>query len=343
MRPVQFAADHAEIRPASVADQAQILTLMRRVPVLTPVESYRMEREPNPFALQAFQGRDSQLLVAEDAQQLLGLISLNIDRLWLDGEPRLLAYSSELRVLPEARGRGLGEALQRASLEACRQNGETIPLFNTVMHSNPVGMRMNRYLGLEAISEIQTCFWPTGLAPRHANSSIRRARPADVAEMAALWAECAPKRQLTRVYAPSEWGRADCFPPAQHWLLAQSGSEIVGFVGIWDQRALRQIQLETAGLALRLIGWRPGLALPLAHCLHLCLRPSARRILPDLLLAALGLARTLGARLLSLALDAQDPLREWLPRTPGSFGRMSLCASKRPLRPKPFQLEMSLG
>lgn len=176
------------IRPALPQDNAQILALLGQVAVVTAAESYRLEREPDAFALTRFQGINSQLLVAAEAEQILGLVGVAIDRVWLDGEIREIAYSSEMRVLPAARGRGLGELLQKASLTASRNAiGEPIPLFNTVMQANPVGMRMNRYLA-EAdlppvceIAEVITCFWPTLLGTL-AGRPIALFRPATSAD-----------------------------------------------------------------------------------------------------------------------------------------------------------------
>ena len=117
------------IRPAKPEDNEQIRALLRQVAVMTPGESYRLEREPDAFALMRFQGIEAKLLVAAEADRILGMIGVAIDRVWIDGEVREIGYSSEMRVLASARGRGLGEKLQRASLDAsCNQAGEPCPL-----------------------------------------------------------------------------------------------------------------------------------------------------------------------------------------------------------------------
>lgn len=339
------------IRPARPGDNAGLLALMRRAPVVTPSESYSMEREPDAFALSPLQGAGSLLLVACDAQAaILGLICISRDRVWLDGEAREILYTSELRVAPEARGQGLGDRLMRAAAAYALDQGHEIPHFNCVATGNPVGLRMNRYLSeaglspMSVVGEILTAFWPCRLAPlwplRH-NMQYRLAEASDRAEMAALWDEIAPRRQLARAYTEGEWGHSSRFPQAQAWVLAHAGNRLMGFVGIWDQRALRQIRMQNPGPVMRLISGNGPLAL--AHCLHLCLRPEARPWLPGLLRQALQQAQALGAQLLSLALDAQDPLTAWLPQRLGSLGRMHLLASLSPHKSLPYHLEMSLG
>ncbi|HEY9842274.1 MAG TPA: GNAT family N-acetyltransferase [Candidatus Obscuribacterales bacterium] len=345
------------IRPVRAEDHSQLRALLRRVAVITPKESYRLEREPDAFALQAYQGTHSQIYVASEDSRILGMVAVAIDRVWIDGEVREVAYSSEMRVLPEARGRKLGEMLQLASLDAsCKADGERVPLFNTVMRSNPVGMRMNRYLaeaGREPVIEltdVMTYFWPSVIAPLLGRlpGQFRLATADDYPAMAALWQELARSRQLARAYRSEEWGAPGRFPPLrpQDWILAHTGDQLLGFVGVWDQRPLRQIRLLNPPAALRLLGWHPDLALPLGHCLHLCLKPTARRLLPGLLQQALRQARSRGLGLLGLALDAQDPLCECLPaslRLLGSSGRMHLCSTQPPRRPRPYHLEISLG
>ena len=230
-------------------------------------------------------------------------------------------------------------------------------MFNTVMRANPVGMRMNHYLaqaGLAPVIEIAdvvTCFWPTWLGkikPHRHPVYFQAARASDFPAMAALWRTFASGRQLARAYEPTEWQASLRLPPlpGQNWVLAWQGDELKGFVGIWDQRIFRQVQLLQPSALLRLIGWRPGQALPVGHCFHLCLPPASRRILPGLLHQALRQASDQGLGLLSLALDAQDPLLEWLPKhlvSLGSFGRMHLCSNQSPRRPRPYHLEMALG
>jgi ribosomal protein S18 acetylase RimI-like enzyme len=342
-----------EIRPASPADNPQLLELLGSTPIVTPSESYRLERQPDAFAFQALQGSHSLLLVAVSHQLIQGLISLVFDRVWLDGQPTEVLYTSDLRVHPRARGMGLGEALMREGVALAQARcGSELPIFTCVSTENPVGLRMNRYLSdagmatMDPLGQLITGFWPcqlAGLWPETRKAQYRRAHPEDYPAMSALWEEVSSKRQLARAYQNEEWGSSRRFPPAS-WILAQSGHQLLGFVGVWDQRQMRQVRLLQPGPMTRLLsGWQANQALPLAHCLHLCLRPEARLLLPGLLKQALQVARSQGARLLSLALDAQDPLSQRLPRHLGSLSRMHLLGSVRPQKNLPYHLEMALG
>lgn len=342
------------IRSASLADNRRILNILRQVGVVTPKENYCLEREPEAFALPDYQGVETKILVASENDRLLGLICLSVDQVYFEGEPQPVGFSSELRVLPDARGKGLGQRLEAALWQTLQViAGERAILYTAVDRHNPVGLRMNQSLGqqgltqMEVQTEILTCFWPVLQAawplPARQGYLYRLATPCDYPAMQALWAELSPQRQLARYYAPGEWASARHFPAAQRWILVESPQELLGFIGLWDQRALRQIQLLEPPWLMRALGWRPGRAMPLGHGLHLCLRPQARPALSGLIRRAMREAQGLGLQILSLALDTQDPLSEWLPRYQGSYGRMHLLGNQRPAKLKPFHLEMSLG
>lgn len=343
-----------EIRLARPADNAGLLSLLRQVGIVTPGASYRLEREPDAFAFNNYLGEEVKLLVAADSENhILGMLSVSHVQAWLDGEPVSIVYTSDLRVLPSAKGLGLGKRLMLAAPEFGRDaSGQALPFFTTVARDNPVGRRMNAYyaeagqMSMTLCGEVRSCFWPSlagTLAPP--SKRIRPAKREDYPAMAALWQSVSQHRQLARRYA--SWDHAP-MPPLnpQDWLLAWQGDELQGFVGVWDQRSLRQVRLQHPSPLLRLLGWRPDRALPLAHCLHLCLSPQARRLLPELLFAALRLAHARGLGMLSLTFDVQDPLLAFLPpvlQRLGTYGRLDLISSQSPRRRWPFQAEMSLG
>ena len=343
-----------EIRLARPADNAGLLSLLRQVGIVTPNEAYRLEREPDAFAFNQYLGEQVKLLVAADSEdRILGMLSVSQIQAWLDDEPASIVYTSDLRVLPSAQGLGLGKRLMLAAPEFGRDaSGKALPFFTTVARDNPVGRRMNAYyaeagqMSMNLCGEVRPCFWPT-LAGSLVRPSkrIRPATRADYPAMANLWQSAGQHRQLARRY--DSWDRAP-MPPLnpQDWLLAWQGEELQGFVGVWDQRSLRQVRLQHASPLLRLLGGHPNRALPLAHCLHLCLLPQARRRLPELLFAALRLAHARGLGILSLTFDVQDPLLAFLPpvlQRLGTYGRLDLISSRPPRRNRPFQVEMSLG
>lgn len=338
------------IRWADAQDNQAILALLEQVPVKTPKESYSLQRNPDCFALTQYQGQNCKIIVAEIKEQIKGLICVAIDHAFWDGEIQKVAYSSELRVHPQARGLGLGEALQKASLATAYELAASdLAFFNTVDVQNPVGMRMNRYLAqanlanMQELTQVRTYFWPTLLSALDCKNKFhyRSAQPQDVNQMSEIWQKVASRRQLARAY--TDWRTSLSLPPAQNWIIAESRQEIVAFIGIWDQRAYRQIVLPESPFWMSWLGARAGFALPIGFGVHLCVRPEARACVPELIQQAMLCTRDMDLRFFALALDQQDPLNEWLPQQIRNSGLMYLLGNHVPRKAQVFQLEMAFG
>lgn len=344
-----------QITLAEPADVPQLQAILRQVPVGSASQAYTLRREPDFFGLLNLQGLEHRVLVARspsEAHQIVGLMSVILERVHLNGQVGQVAYTGDLRLLPEARGQGLADALMQEAIAVARQmGGADIPVFTCVATDNPAGLRKNQKLAasmgltMHELTRLNVCFFPALPLPvrKPAGLRLRCAEAEDMPAMAALWAEVAPRRHLSRAYA--QWADQPHFPPLrpQDWLLAEYQGQVIGFMGLWQQQALRQVHLLQLPLPLRLLGQSPGSPLKLAHAVHLCLQPAYRNYLTELLKFGLQIVRQRGALVLAMALDKQDPLTEWLPMSLGRTSELRLLGSCLPDPAYPYHVETSLG
>ncbi len=128
------------IRPYEPHDQEQVIrciaSLQRFERALEPHLADPADMAPRHLRelLARFQKQPGGILVAEEAGQIVGFVSL-----WLEPEPEGYwttlagyAYISDLLVLPEQRGHGLGRALLAEAETLARQLGATALKINVL-------------------------------------------------------------------------------------------------------------------------------------------------------------------------------------------------------------------
>ena len=165
-------------------------------------------------------------------------------------------------------------------------------------------------------------------APDVAGLRVQPARPADLEEMAAVWARIARGRQFAGELAAEPWRewirRAPGLTIYDYLVARRPDGRIAGFVAVWDQRTFKQLRvlaysarLAAARRALNALapitGTRlpaPGGALPSLAAVHLCADDPA--VLRALVLHAYAAYRGSGYLFLTLALDRRDPLARGL-------------------------------
>lgn len=337
---------------------------------------YRVDRSPDYFALCRMQGHAHQVLVAEQASTILATLSVVSDRMYMEGRSEAIAYTADLRVAREARGTGLADAFMVEGIHACRElNGPATPIFTAVMADNPAGFKKNANLArdglvtMRPIADVDLRFLvPFRLpGPRARGVRVRCATPDDLAAMAAHWERVNASRPLARAFTPDALASWLGDTPGLGWdrfLLAfDDDDRLLGFLGVWNQRAIRRFVLEAESPAQRLIrrGWNAARGLaglsrfpqagePLDFCnvVNLCLPIEAGHALPALLEAAFSLVRAQGALFLGLALDRRDPLGAFLKPFLASTSHLCLLGNERfvplgdPHSPV-YHVEISLG
>jgi ribosomal protein S18 acetylase RimI-like enzyme len=128
------------LRPASVADAERIAGLFTE-------EGYPAAASTIGARIERFTGNDGQVLVAEDAGEILGFVAVHV-------MPRFEHDDTIARVLAlvvdaGARGRGVGHDLMAAADEIARQAGAAF-IEVTAAHHRPEARHLYESLGYDA-------------------------------------------------------------------------------------------------------------------------------------------------------------------------------------------------
>lgn len=334
-----------EIGPARPEDNAGLLALSQAAMVSSQRHAYWLDRSPDYMGFSRIQGRECCVLVARQAEHVIGTLSVSFDWVYLECQPRWVAYTSDLRVAQGLRGSGLADQLMRVGIETARTKYPDIPIMTCVMQDNPAGLKKNTNLATQGIAHMAITgafhlyFFPTLLCrPKPMERyQIRSATDGDIEAMFKLWSRCQPKRNLSPAWRdPADWFAWMAQAPnlsIEHYLLVHetSSPHLVGLVGLWDQTPLRRVMLKQS--------W----PLPLMHAIHLCVETPA--VLGALWPAALEQSRKRDKWLLATAMAPHDPrqiqLKTWW------HGRSALwLLSNYPWRPPHaplFHMEIALG
>ena len=101
-----------ELRAAAPEDNAALIALEKRSPLIVGERELSFDRAPDYFAAQRLQER-WQMVVAEGGEGLVGVSASAVYRATLLGSERLLAYTHHMRVDPAYQRHGVGRALGR--------------------------------------------------------------------------------------------------------------------------------------------------------------------------------------------------------------------------------------
>jgi GNAT superfamily N-acetyltransferase len=116
------------VRDATPADNAAIIDLELRSPVVLG-EAYEVfDRSPDAFAACRAQDR-CRIIVGEVEGRVVGLLAGVMFRPLLSGRQRSLVYIHRARVDPEYQGRGVGMALSTELFRWCAENGGEGPCY----------------------------------------------------------------------------------------------------------------------------------------------------------------------------------------------------------------------
>ena len=330
------------VRDAALRDNASLLRLAARCPMRARV-TLCVQRAPDFFALSRLQGDSWQLLVAEDRHAgIVGCIGIAERCVWLNGKPMRAMHVSDFKVDPEFRGRGVADRLTTAARVRCATVSPDIPVLlaalvgNRPMERRIPGPRDQPPLTPFGTVRVHTLFaLGRSTTRRRAELAVRAAGPADLDAMAALWTRVAPGRQGAAVFDArglADWIRAAPGLAATDYLVAVRGPELIGFVGLWDQRGLKATQVLGYGTAVAaargcynlLARWLHVPPLPsiggtlhALHAIHVCVPASEPDALRALLAEGCRRCARLGMPCLEIGLDPRDPLAAALARVPG--------------------------
>ena len=321
------------VRDATEADGARLREMMRGS---TEAAGVRWSVEPGADAFAALRAETDGWTVAlaeDDQQRVVGFVSVATRAVVGPDGPLRSCYVTNLKVLPEHRGRGIGDALCWHAIDLCRRaGGSRVPILMVIRSGNA---KMSRRVhgprglpGLARLTTVQVHSVPVhraaSIAPGH-RLEMSEAGPGDLEEMAALAATVASERQFAPAMEASGLARRIEAAPGLDFsdhIVARSGGRIVGWIGWWDELALREVRISgftvmgaarrtVQGVAARLTrARRPASVGDRVGCLRalqLCV-PTNRPDVLRALIAESARRRAQDCSWLKIALDVRDPL-----------------------------------
>ncbi|MGQ0743834.1 MAG: GNAT family N-acetyltransferase [Acidimicrobiales bacterium] len=271
--------------------------------------------------------------VVQIDDRVVGCIAVALRRLHHDGRPTSAMYVSDLKVLPQFRGQGVGDALSRWATKRCLEAvGPTGLVVMTVLGGNQaMEKRFEGPRGLPRVHPLTTIraySLPLLLRRRLPGElSTAPAAPSDLAEMADLWRRWAPSRQLRGCL--DEAG-LDAFINAapgldypSYLLVRDRSGRLVGLAGVWDTDSFKRFRVTGYSSRLAMVRRVFNLAAPLVRAtrlpapgqalrnlslVHLCVSDDRMDVARALVVGAANRGVGAGYSFLSLGLDVADPL-----------------------------------
>lgn len=324
------------VRLASESDNVALIDLAAACPMEGDL-SLRIDRAPDFFALNRLEGDQWKVAVVDGpAGDPVACVATAERRAWMHGRPVTMIYAGDLKVHPDFRDTRTADALERFVADTARETaGDRTPVLLTVLAGNaamerrapgPRGLpRLHRFATLHSFSIPLLWRRPVdGALDLH----VQRATADDLEEMAALWSTIAPMRQFSRVLDAeglARWvgGAAPGLEIDDYLLARDRRGTLLGFVGMWDQRALKTLRVLRYSPTLSMLrglvtvvapfvgaAAPPEIGAPLhyATAVHLCVPLDRADVLRALVLATYDQMRGSDRVFMNVTLDAREPI-----------------------------------
>lgn len=231
-------------------DDPALRQLLRQTPMPGSIELC-LTREPSFFHGAAIEGDSHYTFLARrrDDGTPLAMASLAVYDGWLDRKPARLGYLSQMRIAPFYRGHmGIKRGFAHMR-ELFEELGLTFAV-STIFEANTAVRAM-----LERDSAAKPRYEPWGALtsmslpvprrppqPRERGFTLRRATDADLDAIAALLQEAYAPFQLAPCWTAAHLrsdSRTRGLAP-QDFVVAETGSRLLGCAALWDQRSFKQ-------------------------------------------------------------------------------------------------------
>ena len=320
------------VRDARPSDNAGLVALARACVMSGDIE-LRIDRDPDFFTLNRLEGERWRVAVAERDGQVVGCICTSERDSYVNGERQRIGYAGDLKVHPHHRDSVVADGLSRYAAEFMTALPESAPVLITVLAGNaPMERRLRGPRGLARFSRVATIrthsvsiLWERR-SPVHW-ASVTPASWNDIGEMAALWCDVAPRRQLAPAHdaeSLAHWIREAPGLDIKDFRIARcADGQLLGFLGLWDQRRFKQLTVVSysrrMALARRVFNAVTpltgserlpdcGSPLNVVTATHVCVPRDRADVLRALLISAHNELRGSGCSILNVGLDVNDPL-----------------------------------
>ena len=323
--------DDFVLRDATAADNEQLIGLAAACAMVGDV-SLRIDRGPDFFALSRLEGARWKVGVVERDGVIVGCVAISERLSYVNGRESRTGYASDLKVHPAHRDTMIADELSKYAERESAELPPAAPVLITVLAGNrsmerrlsgPRGVPALRHLGTIRTHSLPI-LWHRAVA---GSIDVSPAGWRDLEEMASLWKQVAPQRQLAPVFtvdSMAEWIDSTPGLDISSYRLARSRSgELLGFFAVWDQRSFKQLnvvgyspRMQAARSIFNLIapvvgGARmpgTGHALNCAAIAHICVPGSSPEVLRALLASTHNELRHTGISFINIGLDTRDPL-----------------------------------
>jgi hypothetical protein len=328
-------APGVKILEAGPRDEAELRALLRSQPMPGWVR-ISFEREPDYFAAAPIEGERHRVLLAReqtgpgDFGPLVGICARAVRRVFVDGEQRRLGYIGQFRAIDRWQGGWRVYGLLKKGfneVERSLHRPDELPYDITSILSDNLAARRLLSANLRGMPHYQ---WLSGLNTLvyRCGGRVRKrdikVESGTVAGLRAI-ADCLQRNYRRYQFAPV-WDQAALNAAGQtpeDFLVLRDGARVTACLGIWDQRAAKQMVVRDyrksiallrplINLATPLFGFprlpRKGRPLQQGWMSHLACDQDEPAALEALLPAALSRGRQLGLEQLMLGLADAHPL-----------------------------------
>lgn len=241
------------VRDCVEEDNPQILEMLRDNELKGAV-SLIFGRDPNYFYGARVATEDPTTIVlfdpdSSEPDQMLGLMSGGFRTLYINGEPRRIRYAADLRLDERVRGQGGAAITTLYSLARIKIQqhawGQAVILSDNKKYMNSFLRKRDDMPDAHATGDIETSLiYGRTRKPRGSGGlTLRAATEADIPTIQAFHDQDAPKRQFYQKYDFSKVPTDDPYfrdlAIDDYWL-AFDGPELVGMLGVWDQKGFKQ-------------------------------------------------------------------------------------------------------
>ncbi len=324
------------VRDARPSDNSDLIALAASCAMQGDV-TLRIDRAPDFLALNKLEGNRWRVAVAERDGRIVGCVAFSERAAFVNGLRTRTGYIGDLKVHPDHRDTMIADALSLWAAEACRDLAPRSPALITVLAGNrAMERRLDGPRGVPRFNRVGTIrshsipvLWKRRRVPRWGAKSIEisPAGWSDLPRMTELWNRVARRRQLAPAMSAQSLAAWITDAPGldiSSYLLARStNGELLGFVGVWDQRSFKQLSVvgysrrmaavrKVFNFFARLVGATPlprtGSPLGCATIVHICVPGDRTDVLRALLIDAHNELRNSDCSFMNVGLDVRDPL-----------------------------------
>lgn len=240
------------IRPARQEDDASILSLIGRTPQPGRVV-LNFERAPGFFKGAAVTCEQPEVWVAEACREdqddeLVAVFNIGQRQVFVDGHRRAVRYAHDLRIDPRYRGSLLLVRMFRRLKTILAEDEwmQTVILSGNDQSISTVGSGRAGLPTYYPFGDIQTSLLFSAPQSVASDVEVAPATPQDLPDMQAFLDEHGPQRQFFPCYRLQDLVSRHPYYlglSVQDFWLARRDGELVGLVGVWDQKPFKQTRL----------------------------------------------------------------------------------------------------